>query len=129
MSIIFNFLKKYYKIILFLLIVGIVSYVSLCYISIPFYDNQYNKKIDSLNNVIDRVEKEQIRLDTNISHYNQEMVKVDNNIEKIKSEKTIINNIYHEKINDVNNYTNDELDSFFTVRYGYIPPQTSCTKQ
>lgn len=121
MSLIYNFLKKYYKIILSILIVGIISYVLLCYMSGPNGGKEYRQKIDSLNTVINRIEGEQVKLDSNIVHYNKEIIKIDNNIEKIKTEKTTINNIYHEKINDVNNYTDDELDSFFTIRYGYIP--------
>lgn len=121
MSLIFTFLKKYYKIILLLLIVGVISYFVLYYMDGPNGGKEYRQKIDSLNSTINRIEVEQIKLDSNIVHYNQEIIKIDHNIEKIKSEKTTINNIYHEKINDVNNYTDDELDSFFAVRYGYIP--------
>jgi exonuclease VII small subunit len=124
MSLIFNFLKSYYKIIIQLILVIIISYVGLYYFG-KFNNNstEYNQKIDSLNTIIKKVESEQKKLDSNIVSYNKEIITIDHNIEKIKSEKTTINNIYHEKINDVNNYTDNELDSFFAVRYGYIPKQ------
>lgn len=121
MSIIFNFLKSNYKTILLFIIVGLISYVFLSNMSGVNGGSEYRKKIDSINTIINRIEGEQIKLDSNIAHYNQEIIKVDHNIEKIKIEKTTINNVYHEKINDVNNYTDDKLDSFFTIRYGYIP--------
>lgn len=120
MSLIFKFIKDNYKIILFFILLLVISYVAKQHI---------NKKIDSLNLTIDRIEKQQIKLDTNIAHYNQEIVNVDKNIGKIKSDKTIINNLYHEKITNVDNYTDNELDSFFAVRYGYIPQQNINTKK
>jgi hypothetical protein len=77
------------------------------------------KKIDSLNTLIQQRELEQKKLDSNISVFNQEIENIDNNISKIKSEKTIVKEYYHEKINDVDKYSDDELDSFFAVRYRY----------
>jgi septal ring factor EnvC (AmiA/AmiB activator) len=77
------------------------------------------KKIDSLNNLIQQRELEQKKLDSNILFFNNEIKNIDNNISKIKSEKTIVKEYYHEKINDVDKYTDVELDSFFAVRYRY----------
>ena len=77
------------------------------------------EKIDALNIQIDSLESGQKRLDENIKVFNQEIIKVDKKISNIKQEKTIIKEIYHEKITDVDNYTDDELDSFFAKRYGY----------
>jgi hypothetical protein len=77
------------------------------------------EKIDALNIQIDSLEAGQKRLDENIKVFNQEIIKVDKKISNIKQEKTIIKEIYHEKITDVDNYTDDELDSFFAKRYGY----------
>jgi cell division protein FtsB len=77
------------------------------------------EKIDALNTQIDSLEAGQKRLDENIKVFNQEIIKVDKKISNIKQEKTIIKEIYHEKITDVDNYTDDELDSFFAKRYGY----------
>lgn len=120
MSLIFNFIKKNYIIILSTLFVGFMFYSTIKLVGKSNNDD-FLLKIDSLNKTIGRIETQQIKLDSNITHYNQEISKIDTSIEKIKTEKTIINNIFHEKINNVNNYTDDQLDSFFAVRYGYVP--------
>lgn len=77
------------------------------------------KKIDSLNTTIKLLEKDQHKLDSEIVKYNQEITNLDDNIFKIKTEKTIIREIYHEKINSVNNFNTNQLDSFFSNRYNY----------
>jgi vacuolar-type H+-ATPase subunit I/STV1 len=76
-------------------------------------------KIDSLNTVIKDIYKDQQKLDSNIESYNKKIDEVDDNINNIKGQKTIVKEIYHEKINSVNNYSDRELDSFFSARYHY----------
>lgn len=74
-------------------------------------------KIDSLNNLIEEIHKDQLKLDSSIQGYNEKIDEVDNHIDKIKGQKTIIKEIYHEKINNVDKLSNPELDSFFSNRY------------
>jgi len=74
-------------------------------------------KIDSLNTTIKEIYKEQQKLDSNILNYNQKIDEVDNHINKIKGQKTIVKEIYHEEINRAGNYTEPQLDSFFSARY------------
>ena len=74
-------------------------------------------KIDSLNQMIKEIEIEQKKLDSNIVSYNQKIDEVDNHIDNIKGQKTIVKEIYHEKISSVDKLTVRELDSFFTDRY------------
>ncbi len=74
-------------------------------------------KIDSLNVVINTMYKEQELLENKIDDLNKEIVEVDKGIDKIKNQKAIVKEIYHEKINRVSNFTEPELDSFFSDRY------------
>lgn len=74
-------------------------------------------KLDSLNKIIKEIEFEQQKLDSNIVSYNQKIDEVDNHIDNIKGQKTIVKEIYHEKISSVDKLTVRELDSFFTDRY------------
>jgi peptidoglycan hydrolase CwlO-like protein len=74
-------------------------------------------KIDSLNIIIKEIYKDQQKLDSNILNYNQKIDEVDNHIDKIKSQKTIVKEIYHEEINRAGNYTEPQIDSFFSARY------------
>lgn len=76
-------------------------------------------KLDSLNNQINVLHEDNKNLENQIEVYNEKIEKVDNNINKIKGQKTIIKEIYHEKIDGVDKLTLDELDSFFTNRYKY----------
>ena len=49
--------------------------------------NEEKIKIDSLNNVILKIQKDQLRLDSTIVEFNKEIDKIDNSIGKIKSQK------------------------------------------
>ena len=74
-------------------------------------------KIDSLNVLILEMNKNQQILDDKIDGINEEIVEVDKDIDKIKGQKTVVKEIYHEKINRVNTLTEPELDEFFSDRY------------
>ena len=79
--------------------------------------NEEKIKIDSLNNVILKIQKDQLRLDSTIVEFNKEIDKIDNSIGKIKSQKNSKSNEYNEKINRVNKFNDVELDNFFSDRY------------
>lgn len=75
------------------------------------------KKIDSLNNNIKVLEEAQKKLDSNINNFNNQITELDKGIDRIKNQKETIKEIYHETINNVDNYNGNQLDSFFTKRY------------
>jgi len=75
------------------------------------------QKIDSLSHSIDSLEVENKKLDSTIVNYTHHIDAIDNSIGRIKNEKTIIKEIYHETIINVDNYNSNQLDSFFTNRY------------
>lgn len=74
-------------------------------------------KIDSLNILFLDIQKSQKTLNIKLDSINLDINKVDKDINKIKNQKTIIREIYHEKIINAANFTETELDSFFTNRY------------
>jgi peptidoglycan hydrolase CwlO-like protein len=76
-------------------------------------------KIDTIDSHIDSLQSEQKKLQEGINIFNKEILNIDKKISNIKQEKTIIKEIYHEKINSIDGYRSDELDSFFAERYGY----------
>jgi septal ring factor EnvC (AmiA/AmiB activator) len=86
----------------------------------PIVDNskETKDKIDSLNKAIMMIQEHQIKLDSTIAIFNNEIGSVDSNIKNIKRQKTIIKEIYHEKINNVSSFNNNQIDSFFSGRYG-----------
>ena len=75
------------------------------------------QQIDSLNIVIKQLHEDNLKLDDKISKFNKQIEEVDNNISKIKTQKTVIKEIYHEKISNVDRLTIPDLDSFFADRY------------
>ena len=82
-------------------------------------DNTYKKEIDSLTKVIENVEKKQEILYQEIKNLNYDISQTDVKISNIKQQKTIVKQIYHEKINAVDTYNDTELDSIFAKRYYY----------
>lgn len=77
------------------------------------------QKLDSLNTQIKVLQEQNSKLESDIQNYNNKIDEIDDNIGKIKNQKTIIKEIYHEKINGVDKLTILELDTFFTKRYNY----------
>lgn len=75
--------------------------------------------LDSLNIKIEQLHKDNLSLENDIDFYNLKITEIDENIDRVKSQKTIIKEYYHEKINNVDKLTDVELDSFFANRYQY----------
>lgn len=79
------------------------------------------RKLDSLNNRISVLFENQKRLDTTINKFENEVKVMFDSISKIKQEKIIIRKTYYEEINRVSNFTDVQVDSFFTNKYGFTP--------
>jgi vacuolar-type H+-ATPase subunit I/STV1 len=122
MKAILNFVKAHFKLILEIGLGLFLLYWILFFLTPKVEMGAESKRqIDSLNTYIKDVEKEQKVLDEKIGGYNHEVNLVESRIEKIKTQKETIKEIYHEKISSVNTYTDSQLDSFFTNRYGFNP--------
>ena len=78
---------------------------------------QQKQQLDSLNVLVKQLHNDNVELEKEIDEYNQKIDEVDNHIDKIKGQKTIVKEIYHEKINSVDKLTNPGIDSFFSNRY------------
>lgn len=118
MQTVLNFLKGNYKTLVKVVFGLFILYYLIFFLTPKVQMAAEEKaKIDSLNLMIKEIELEQKKLDSNIVSYNQKIDEVDNHIDKIKGQKTIVKEIYHEKINSVDKLTSPELDSFFSNRY------------
>lgn len=120
MSKVFNFLKLNYKFILQISF-GIFVLYYLIFFLTPNVKMSTGQKqqLDSLNIAINKLHQDNLKLEAEISKFDADIRQVDNQIGKIKVQKTIVKEIYHEKINSVDKLTIRELDSFFTNRYNY----------
>ncbi len=78
---------------------------------------EQKKQIETLNNSIKELNASNLILETKISKFDKEIEQVDKSIGLIKNQKTIIKEFYHEKISNIDKFTLDEIDSFFTNRY------------
>ena len=113
-----DFILKNYKLLLKIL-VGVFALYWVLFILTPAINMSSKEKatIDSLNTIIKDLYKEQLKLDSSIALNNKKIDSVDTDISKIKGQKTVIKEIYHEEINRAGNYTEPQLDSFFSRRY------------
>jgi hypothetical protein len=115
-----NFVKRNYLTIL-KIIGGIFILYWMVFILTPdvkMLESQ-QKRINDLNYLIIQKEKEQKKLSIEIANFNAQIKILDSNINRIKGEKIIIKEIYYEKVNNVDNYTDAQLDSFLAKRYNY----------
>jgi vacuolar-type H+-ATPase subunit I/STV1 len=118
MNNVLNFLKKNYMTILKVGFGLFILYYLIFFLTPKVSMSEYEKQqIDSLNVLIKQLHQDNLKLEKEIDEYNDKIDKVDVNIKNIKGQKTIVKEIYHEKINSVDKLTVRELDSFFTDRY------------
>lgn len=110
---------KNIKSIFYVITWGILVYVIL-FGSNRKNDELYKEKLDNIQATINQLNENQKKLNTEILGFKNQMVEVENKISEVENQKIIIKEIYHEKINTVNNYNDRQLDSFFTERYGYF---------
>ena len=117
---IFNFLKVNFGSILKVLFGLFILYYLIYFLTpnVKMAVEQKNK-IDSLNIVLEQLHDDNLLLENKIDNFELQVQEVDYNIDRIKGEKTIIREIYHEKINNVDKLSIPELDSFFSKRYNY----------
>ena len=113
-----SFFSKNYNTLLFLLFGLFLLYWVIFFITPSVtMSNKEKSQIDSLNVVIQGLYKENLKLDSTVLNLNNEIKLVDKQIEEIKNKKVTVKKEYHEKITRVDNYTEPELDSFFSDRY------------
>ena len=113
-----NFLKQNYMTILKVLFGLFILYYLIFFLTPKVNMSvQQKQQLDSLNVLVEQLHNDNVELEKEIDEYNQKIDEVDNHIDKIKGQKTIVKEIYHEKINSVDKLTVRELDSFFTDRY------------
>lgn len=114
----YNNIKKIILYLIPLFITGAICYY-LFIKTTPNYIDQYQQTIDSAQNNIDSLKREIIKSDIIIDSLHKEIVVLDSANVVLKDRIIYIKQQLNEKINDVDNLTNDELGKFFTDRYKY----------
>tara|TARA_R110000796_G_scaffold4584_1_gene17681 strand:+ start:21 stop:380 length:360 start_codon:yes stop_codon:yes gene_type:complete len=75
------------------------------------------QKIDSLNNVITKLEGTQLELNRSIVYQQNEIVILNKQIDSTNIEIVKVKEHYGKKIKNITTYTPTQLDNFFTERY------------
>jgi predicted nucleic acid-binding Zn-ribbon protein len=75
------------------------------------------EEVDSLNNYIIKLELQQTLSDSTIIKYQHDLSELDDQINTTQRKIVQIRERYEKNITKVSNYTNTQLDSFFTNRY------------
>ena len=98
--------------------------LGLVYVGLVIFDKNDTidkTKIEDIDKSIVEDKNSIKKIDSLVNELLKKIDSVNVNISDMESRKTIIKEIYYEKIDRVSNYDDDQLDSFFTVRYGYTP--------
>lgn len=115
---IIEFFKNNYKVILIGLLVLFLLYWMIFILTPLTKMNEESRfEIRELNKKIEEVKTQQEVLQTEIEKYEKKIEETNYNLKQIKQIKINVGNEYGKKINSVTNYTNTELDRFFTERY------------
>lgn len=113
-----GFILKNIKTIFYVITWGFIIYVIL-YGGNRKDDEYYKEKLKSIETTINKINESQLKLNNEIVGFKNQISEVDEKISEVENQKTIIKEIYHEKINNAANYNDKQLDSFFTERYRY----------
>lgn len=105
------------------LAIGLVSLYLFFYITTPSTEmsDKDQARIDSLIQKVEKIREEQLKLDNEILGHEKEVSIIADSILKLKNSKKTIQNIYNEEINRISTYSDEQVDSFFSTRYGYTP--------
>jgi len=78
-------------------------------------------RIDSLIDKVNDIKEEQQRLDNEIFGHENQVNIIADSILKLKKTKNTINEFYATEVNRISSYSDNQVDSFFSARYGYTP--------
>lgn len=109
--------KGYDQIILLIIIAGLVGWNIFTTNTIKTDVNGYEKKIESIQTKIDSAKVVNNEIGNNVSDVKENVKTITTEIHKIDKNITIVKNKTNEKVNNVNNIPDNELEQFFTNKY------------
>jgi septal ring factor EnvC (AmiA/AmiB activator) len=105
------------SIILLVIIAGLVGWNIFTTNTIKTDVKGYEKKIESIKTKIDSSQIVNKRIDTKIGEVKENVTTITNEIHHIDKNITVIKKQTDEKVNDVDNIPDSELELFFTNKY------------
>lgn len=110
--------KNIIKTILLLIIVGFIVFNYIDNIKIKTNPDEFYNKIDVIQNQIDSIRVVNESLDNKLEIVNDNINTIDDEIKLVDKNLNKINKKTNEKIDSINDYSFNELELFFTNRYG-----------
>ncbi len=115
-----DFVKKYFKEIVLVLLIGCVVFLLVkVFTPAPDKSELLKYKLNQLDTKIIELKEKQKQLDDSISTYKKDISIINENIEKIRSQKTVINNYYEKKEKEIGGMSNKQIDSTLRKRYNF----------
>lgn len=109
-------ISKEFILLLIVAVLLIVNLINMNYIKTDV--KSYEQKIKNLQVNIDSLSKINSGIDNKISEVNSEINNINNRIEKVDKNIIIIKKNTDEKVDDVDNFGLNQLEMFFSNRYG-----------
>ena len=109
---------KLQNIILAALGLAIIFIFFLRKVETPITDNEAQKKIDSLNTVIENQQKVRLKLDSTVNSLQESIKTYDRQLAINNQKLNNLKNKYNAKIDSIRHFNSTQLQEFFTDRYG-----------
>jgi peptidoglycan hydrolase CwlO-like protein len=115
-----NTIKNYYKEIALVLLIGAVVFLLIkVFTPAPDKSELLKYKLQQLDSTVINLKQKQKDLDNSIDIYKKDIERIDENIDNIRSQKTVVNNYYEKKANEIPSWTNQQVDSALRKRYRF----------
>jgi len=115
-----DFIKKYFKEILIVVLIVVATFLLIkIFTPAPDKSDLLKYKLNELDNKINDLKQKQKQLDDSIYSYKKDIERIDENINNIRSQKTVINNYYDKKNEDIKGWSNKQIDSSLKKRYKF----------
>jgi len=102
-----------------LVIIGVCIFILFFFNKKQDYVEEYNLKIEKLDEKIDSLHDVNNDLSFKIDTLNVQISKLDQELDLKDNSINALRNEVNEKVSNVDSYTDDELQEFFTNRYRY----------
>lgn len=76
-------------------------------------------KIDTISKLIEEDKSKIQNVDSLLINLDNKIDSINNKISELEDKKTIIREVYYEKVNNISEFNDDELYRFFTDRYDF----------
>jgi peptidoglycan hydrolase CwlO-like protein len=102
-----------------LVIIGVCIFILFFFNKKQDYVEEYNLKIEKLDEKVDSLQDVNNDLSFKIDTLNVQISKLDQELDLKDNSINALRNEVNEKVSNVDSYTDDELQEFFTNRYRY----------